>query len=160
MLPLIVDWFHKATAHNLGITHLQENLRFHFYHPKLLAEVRKQVSACDLCQRMKRGSRQYGLLASRDARSSPWSKVATDCIGPWNIELRGRRNYDIELSPPSTLRLTYSRSSLLPPKRQLNVHALSKTAGCRVILSPCVLFMIKDQNLWGLHFRICCVVQE
>ena len=49
MLPLIVDWFHKAIAHNLGITHLQENLRFHFYHPKLLAEVRKQVSACDLC---------------------------------------------------------------------------------------------------------------
>ena len=95
MLPLIVDWFHKATAHNLGITRLQENLRFHFYHPKLLAEVRKQVSACNLCQRMKRGSRQYGLLASRDARSLPWSEVATDCIGPWNIELRGGRNYDI-----------------------------------------------------------------
>ena len=29
MLPLIVDWFHKATAHNMGITRLQENLRFH-----------------------------------------------------------------------------------------------------------------------------------
>ena len=95
MLPLIVDWFHKATPHNLGITHLQENLRFHFYHPQLLAEVHKQVSACDLCQRMKRGWRQYGLLASRDARSSPWSEVATDCIGPWNIELRGGRDYNI-----------------------------------------------------------------
>ena len=67
MLPLIVDWFHKATAHNIGVTHLQENLRFHFYHPQLLAEVRKQVSPCDLCQRMKRGSRQYGLFAPRDA---------------------------------------------------------------------------------------------
>ena len=95
MLPLIVDWFHKATAHNLGITRLQENLRFHFYHPRLLAEFRKQVSACDLCQRMKRGWRQYGLLASRDARSSPWSEVAMDCIGPWNIELRGGRDYNI-----------------------------------------------------------------
>ena len=28
MLPLIVDWYHKATAHNMGITRLQENLRF------------------------------------------------------------------------------------------------------------------------------------
>ena len=53
LLPLIVDWFHKATAHNMGVTRLQENLRFHFYHPQLLAEVRKQVSACNLCQRMK-----------------------------------------------------------------------------------------------------------
>ena len=66
MLPLIVDWFHKATAHNMGITHLQENLCFHFYHPQLLAEVRKQVSACDLCERMNRGSHQNRLLASRD----------------------------------------------------------------------------------------------
>ena len=67
MLLLIVDCFHKATAHDMGIAHLQQNLHFHFYHPQLLAEVRKQVSACDLCQRMKRGSRQYGLLASHDA---------------------------------------------------------------------------------------------
>ena len=66
MLLLIVDWFHKATAHNLGITRLQENLRFHFYHPQVLAEVHKQVSACDLCQRMKRGWLQHGLLASCD----------------------------------------------------------------------------------------------
>ena len=28
MLPLIVDWFHKATAHNMGITHLQETSAF------------------------------------------------------------------------------------------------------------------------------------
>ena len=95
MLLLIVDWFHKATAHNTGITRLQETLRFHFYHPQLLAEVRKQVSTCDICQRMKRGSCQYGLLAPHDARSSPWSELATDCIGPWNIELRGGRDYTI-----------------------------------------------------------------
>ena len=64
ILLLIVAWFHKATAHNTGITHLQENLRFHFYHPQLLAEVRKQVSACDLCQRMKRGSSVWIISSS------------------------------------------------------------------------------------------------
>ena len=96
MLPLIVDWFHKATAPNMGISSLKENLCFHVYHPQLLAEVCKQVSACNLCQRMKRGSRQYGFLASHDAQSSPWSKVATDCIGPWNIELRGGHDYNIQ----------------------------------------------------------------
>ena len=50
LLPLVVDWFHKAMAHNTGITRLQETLRFHFYHPKLLAEVCSQVSHCNLCQ--------------------------------------------------------------------------------------------------------------
>ena len=95
LLPLVVDWFHKATAHNAGITRLQESLRFHFYHPKLLAEVCRQVSRCDLCQRMKRGSRQYGFLSPREVNSAPWSDVATDCIGPWVIELRGGRDYSL-----------------------------------------------------------------
>ena len=39
MLPMVVDWFHKATAHNMGITRLQENLHFHFHHKNLLSEV-------------------------------------------------------------------------------------------------------------------------
>ena len=55
LLPMVVDWFHKATSHNTGITCLQETLRFHLYHAKLLAEFRSQVSHCDLCQRMKHG---------------------------------------------------------------------------------------------------------
>ena len=67
LLPMVVDWFHKVMAHNTGITRLQETLHFHFYHPKLLAEVCSQVSCCDICQQMKRSSRQYGLLAPLEA---------------------------------------------------------------------------------------------
>ena len=89
LLPMVVNWFHNATAHNSGITRLQETLRFHFYHPKLLAEVCVQIPHYDICQHMKRGSRQYGLLAPCDTKSAPWSNVATDCIGPWVIELCG-----------------------------------------------------------------------
>ena len=95
LLPMVVDWFHKVTAHNTGITRLQETLHFHFYHPKLLAEVCSQVSCCDICQRMKWGSRQYGLLAPCEAKSAPWSDVATDCIGPWVVELRGGHDYSL-----------------------------------------------------------------
>ena len=95
LLPMVVNWFHHATAHNSGISHLQETLRFHFYHPKLLVEVQAQIARCDICQRMKRGSRQYGLLAPRDATSAPWSDVVTDCISPWVIELRGGQEYSL-----------------------------------------------------------------
>ena len=95
LLPMVVNWFHKVTAHNSSITRLQETLRFHYNHPKLLAEVSAQISHCNICQRMKRGSRQYGLLAPHDAKSTPWSNVATDCIGPWVIELHGGREYSL-----------------------------------------------------------------
>ena len=44
---------------------------------------------------MKRGSRQYGLLAPREVNSAPWSDVATNCIGPWVIELRGGCDYSL-----------------------------------------------------------------
>ena len=95
LLPMVVNWFHNAMAHNSGISCLQETLRFHFYHPKLLVKVHSQISRCDISQCMKRGSRQYGLLAPRDAKSAPWSDVATDCIGPWVIELRGGQEYSL-----------------------------------------------------------------
>ena len=95
MLPMAVKWFHEATAHNAGISHLEEHLKFHFFHPWLSAEVREQVSKCDLCQRMKRGARQYGLLSSLDATAPPWHDVALDCIGPWTINLRGGEQFNI-----------------------------------------------------------------
>ena len=60
-----------------------------------LAEVRGQVSLCDICQCMKCGSRQYGLLAPRKTKSATWSDFATDCIGPWDIKLRGGHDYSL-----------------------------------------------------------------
>ena len=92
---MVVNWFHNAMAHSSGITRLHETLRFQFYHPKLLAEVYAQIARCDICQRMKRGSRQYGLLAPCDAKSAPWSHVATDCTGFWVIELHGGKEYSL-----------------------------------------------------------------
>ena len=64
---------------------LAGNLAFPFYHPKLLAEVYRQVSRCDICQCMKRRSRQYGLLAPCAAKS----------IGPWVIGLCGGHDYSL-----------------------------------------------------------------
>ena len=112
LLPMVVDWFHKATAHNTGISHLQETLRFHFYHPKLLAEVRNQVSRCGICQHMKRGSRKYGLLAPCEAKSTPSSDVATDCIRPWVVELCGGRDYSLHAL--TTINLTTNLLEIEP----------------------------------------------
>jgi len=96
MLPKLVTWYHTASAHVEGMTRLYETLSQHFFHPNLLREVRKQVSSCDICQRLKRASRQYRSLASRDVVVLPWHEVQTDCIGPWSIPLRGNRHVDIQ----------------------------------------------------------------
>ena len=95
MLPVAVKWFHEATAHNARISHLEEHLKFHFFHPQLSAKVRDQVSKCDLCQRMKQGAHHYGLLSSQDATAPPWHDVALDCIGPWMIDLCGGKQSKI-----------------------------------------------------------------
>ena len=128
----------------MGITRLQENLRFHFYHPQLLAEVRKQVATCDLCQRMKRGSRQYGLLASCDARSSPWSEVATDCIGPWNIELRG--GWDSTIRALTTIDVTTNLFEIEPITTQTSAECACAFENGWLSCYPWPMRVIHDQG--------------
>ena len=144
LLPMVVDWFHKAMVHNTGITRLQETLRFHFYHPKLLAEVRSQVSRCDICQRMKCGSRQYGLLAPREAKSIPWSDVATDCIGPWVLELRGGRDYS--LHTPMMINLTTNLLEIEPIAMQTAAECARAFENGWLSHYPCPLCVIHDQG--------------
>ena len=82
MLEKLVHWYHQATTHALGATRLYTTIHQHFQHPKLRSEIQRQIAKCDLCQRLKRGSRQYGNLAPRIAPFTPWQTVAIDCIGP------------------------------------------------------------------------------
>ena len=89
MLEGLVQWYHHATVHAFGATHLHTTIQQHFFHPKLRSEIQRQVAKCDLCQRFKRGSSQYGELAPHTAPFTPWQTVAIDCIGPWVIVLRG-----------------------------------------------------------------------
>ena len=44
---------------------------------------------------MKWGSHQYGLLVPHEAKSVPWSDVATNCIGPWMMELQGGQQHTL-----------------------------------------------------------------
>ena len=153
LLPMVVDWFHKATAHNTGITCLQETLHIHFYHPKLLAEVRKQVSRCDICQCMKCGSRQYGLLVPRKAKSAPWSDVATDCIGPWAIELRGGRDYS--LCALTMIDITTNLLEIEPIVTQTTAECTLAFENGWLSCNPCPVHVIHDQGseFMGLAFQ-------
>ena len=95
MLEKLVHWYHQATIHALGATRLHTTIQQHFQHPKLRSEIQSQVANCDLCQRLRRSSRQYGDLAPHTAPFTPWQTVAIDCISPWVIELRGGKDIKV-----------------------------------------------------------------
>ena len=93
---------------------------------------------------MKRGLRQYGLLASRDARSSPWSEVATDCIGPWNIELRGGCNYGIRSLP--TIDVTTNLLEIEPITTQMSAECAHAFENGWLSRYPRPMRVIHDQG--------------
>ena len=80
----------------MGVTHLDAAIKQHFHHHSLSREIRTQVGACDLCQHMKRGSREYGKLLACSIDLPPWHEVQTDCIGPWCFLLRGSIQFQIQ----------------------------------------------------------------
>ena len=109
---------------------------------------------------MKRGSRQYRLLSPHDARSSLWSEVATDFIGPWNIKLRGRRDYTIRAL--TTIDVTTNLLEIEPITTQTSTDCARAFQIGWLSRYPLPMRVIHDQGLEykGLHFKTCCVVQE
>lgn len=90
LVPKLVRYYHSIMAHVEGADRMIASLKQHYHHPLLEKEIRAQISACEVCQRMKRGSKVQGESAPRDASATPWQEVHCDTIGPWTIELRAR----------------------------------------------------------------------
>jgi len=90
MLPRMIAWYHKVSSHTEGPERLLFTISRHFYHPRLRTEVYKACNACELCQRTKRTMRQYSELTPREATAIPWQEVHIDCIGPWQVKVKGR----------------------------------------------------------------------
>ena len=86
----MIKWHHEANAHIEGISRMESSLCRHFYHKDLKKEIKQFVLTCDVCQKMKRGAKQYGELAPPDATTTPWQEIHCDTIGPWKIDLRAK----------------------------------------------------------------------
>ena len=89
MLPRLVKWYHEMTIHSEGMDRLELTIKRHFWHPDLRAEIRRQLSACQVCARMKKDAPKHGQLAPRIVPSTPWTKVHCDQIGPWDYSVNG-----------------------------------------------------------------------
>ena len=93
---------------------------------------------------MKRGSRQYGLLAPRKAKSAPWSDVVTDCIGPWVIKLRG--GHDYSLHALTTINITTNLLEIEPIVMQTTAECALAFENGWLSCYPCPVHVIHDQG--------------
>jgi len=83
----LLRWYHQVLGHP-GQKRLWAAVSQRYHHH----ELRKYCDRfqCDACQKHKLDGRGYGLLPERDVEAQPFTDVAVDLIGPWNIELEGK----------------------------------------------------------------------
>ena len=89
MLPHLVTWYHYLTAHAEGMIQLETLIWCHFWHGHLRGEIWNQLSACDVCSKMKKNSSKEGQLAPRNVPSVLWLEAHIDLIGPWEWKSQG-----------------------------------------------------------------------
>ena len=87
MLHPLVNWYHEALVHSVGMDRLKAILKRNFWHPKLRDMVRRVIYSCPICPQVRLLTKPHGYLAPREDPIAPWSEVHVDCIGPWTVAI-------------------------------------------------------------------------
>jgi len=93
LIDQAIDWYHSLTGHG-GITRMKQSMSAYFWFPNLHDAIENFVKTCDACQRYKNPGRTHGEAPARLELADPWSEVAVDLIGPWNVQV-GQRHLTI-----------------------------------------------------------------
>ena len=86
VLPHLVTWCHHLTTHAEGMVWLETSMQCHFWHGNPHGKFWNQLSACDICSKMKKNSPKEGQLAPCNVPSVPWLEAHIDLIGPWKLK--------------------------------------------------------------------------
>ena len=86
----ILHWYHTYLLH-LVMDRTEAIIFQHFYWPGIRYAVRKEVTNCDTCQREKSSNIKYGKLTAKEAEEIPRNKLCVDLIGPYVIQIKGRK---------------------------------------------------------------------
>ena len=60
------------------------------YWQGIIEAVQMEVTKCDVWQRKKQSTKQYGELTAKLAEETPWNKLCVDLIGPYKIRIKGK----------------------------------------------------------------------
>ena len=120
LLDPLVNWYHLATNHLVGMGCLESTIARNFYHPNLPQTIRRHVATCPICPKVRTIHQPYGQLAPHNVPISPWSEVHVDSIGPWRIQFwNGAAIYH-----DNTMESSHPKPSN-PTKIQLSFDALT-----------------------------------
>ena len=73
----------SPTVGHPGIYKTHELITHNYWWPCILADVRKYVEGCEVCQRVKpKRTLATGLLNPNEVPSGPWEVISVDMIGP------------------------------------------------------------------------------
>jgi hypothetical protein len=81
----LLKWYHEVLCHP-GMNRTEETIRQNFTWRNLRDDVQKFCKTCDVCQRTKRDTKNYGHLPEKEAESLPWEKLCVDLIGPYSFK--------------------------------------------------------------------------
>ena len=86
ILARSIKWYHLALSH-IGSKRLDETMSMVFYHPQLRQRIESVIRPCRHCQKYKNVLRGHGQTAPREAGLLPWTEIAVDLIGPWELQM-------------------------------------------------------------------------
>ena len=89
MLPCLVARYYHLTAHAEGMVWLETSIQRHFWYGNLCGEIWNQLSACDICSKVKKNSPKEGQLTPHDVPCIPWLEAHVNLIGPWELKSQG-----------------------------------------------------------------------
>ena len=77
-------------AHS-GVNRTTKRLQFDWYWPGMMADVRRTIHSCEICQAAKSGGTKHVNTHQRLFAGRPWQKVAIDLVGPMPPTPRGNK---------------------------------------------------------------------
>ena len=85
-----VVWQTHGLTH-AGMAKTVKRLQLTWYWPGMVAETRRLLKTCEVCQSAKTGGLKEPLSRQRLYAGRPWQKVAVDLVGPLPVTPRGNR---------------------------------------------------------------------
>ena len=84
----ILKWYHMYIHHH-GWYITEEMICQHLYWSDIRNNVRKEVTECDVCQRIKWSTKTYSQLPAKLTEEITWDKLCVDIIGTNNTRRKG-----------------------------------------------------------------------
>ena len=84
-----MKWYHLYLLHP-GLDRTEAMICQHLYWPGIIKIAQKEVTKCDVCQRINSSTNKYIELPAKLEEEIPWNKLCVDITVPYKLRRKGR----------------------------------------------------------------------